>query len=288
MKQKLVSVVTFVAALIIWAASASPAHAQTSCDDAFGEGTYIAGTFFPSARPDWNGVGYPYCGPADYAQIYSRNFGAHGMLDWLPMGGVPRGGVWGRRGPQGYEPVLDGCERPLGGRQRIERAAGIPLLGGGIGRAVGGERGGWIGLVIGAAGAAINDSRYESRAEYEECLEDLEKRPVSLPQGQVRPPSPVPPGYQQPTTQPSGRTPIRSSRREPRFRVVNTWPVDCVLHYDSNEDETWVARRRSSSLRIPQREGNLTATCVTTETGGFREETPDVIGDGEKFVISAP
>lgn len=251
--------------LVIWASSVSPAGAQT-CQTPFGD--HIAGVYFPKAQPGWD-LGGPQM-PC--------------WLEWLPTANVPGGGVWGRRVPGGYEPVMDAHGQPLSGRQRIERGAGITLGGAVIGRAVGGPTGGWIGLAGGVAAALINDSRYRGRDEAPAQPQPTQTPVPAQPSVEI-PPSLYPPDYQPPQ---AGPTKYGSRQREIKYQVVNPWPVDAVVYYDSNPDETWVARRNSSSLLIPRREGTLMAQVATTANGGFIDEEVVVRGDGKKFIIPDP
>lgn len=283
---KLVAIVVTFVTMIIFVASVSTAHGQVFCDGSFGEGTYIGGVFLPSARPDFHGVGYPHCGPADYADIYGRRvyrqFDQFGMLGWYPMAGVPYGGVWGRPTQGGYQPVLDAYERPFSGRQRIERVVGITILGGAIGATIGGERGGWIGTAIGVGGALINDSRYRSNKRGNEEKERAQPYPPEY----QPPPQPPTVEFTPRETMDSQAFRRQSRQREFTYRVINDWPVDILLYYEGDPTgQTWPVRRRSST-RVPRREGVLTAIVVRPAADGtFKEESITVVGDGEKFQI---
>ncbi len=77
---------------------------------------------------------------------------------------IPYGGYYGiRTDGGGFYPMYDRDRRPLSGRQRIERAAGIVGIPAAIGAAAGGWKGGIIGAAIGGGVALLNDSRYRGR-----------------------------------------------------------------------------------------------------------------------------
>ena len=255
----------FVIALIV---SVQPASAQY-CQDLGGE--MIGGVYFPNAQPGrWDRGGYQnYCTPRDYIRS-SRYFDGYGLLDWLPMAGMVGGGVWGRGG----QPVLYSDGQPLTKGQRIERAIGITAIATSIGAAIGGGKGAAIGAGIGGGGALILDSA-TSRGQRSN---QVPSQPQASSEAQANPPPATPP-----QTQVQWR-PVSQIR----YAVVNPWPVDAIVYYDSNPAERWVARRNSSYLQIPRREGTLMAVVTTTATGGFEDLNLVVKGDGKKFVIPQP
>lgn len=73
---------------------------------------------------------------------------------------VMNGGYYGISTPRSFHPMLDQNRRPLSGRQRIERGAGIVAMADGARRIINNPRGaaGWIEAAVGAV--LVNDSRY--------------------------------------------------------------------------------------------------------------------------------
>ena len=271
-----VLIIGFVA-VIVFAASVSTARAQAFCQDPFGE--YIGGIYFPSARPGWDRGGYGPCMPADYANIYGRQvhrwFEQYGMLGWFPMSGVPHGGVWGRPVHGGYQPVLDAYERPLSGRQRFERAAGIVALGTGIGAAKGGGKGAAIGALISGGIAAINDSRYRGRGQ------------THVPPPAVQIPAasqPYPPGYE-----PTMVRPGPQGQREV-VEVRNPFRYDVEIWHSSDPGTTWVIRKNSSRQLPwpPSGESFEGHFRKPQDGGGWALVQVQVNGDGPRFILDPP
>lgn len=274
--------------LVIWAASVSPVGAQT-CQGFGPDGrmsVYVAGLQIPNAGnvPD-PAFATQWCMPNDYSQVYRRHFGQYGVLDWVPMAGVPYGGFWGQAVPGGYQPVLSGDGQPLTGRQRIERGAGIAILGGAIGNAAGGERGGWIGFAAGVGAALINDSRYRGR----DNAPAPQPQPTTPTQPTVQiPPSPYPPDYQPPVA----HTPVRPVRyrSEDMVEVKNPFRYDVEVWHSNDSNTTWFIRR-NTSRRLPwppegeRFEGRFRKP---RNGGGWNLEDVQINADGPRFVLDPP
>ncbi len=278
MKRILVALFVFVAMFAVVA----PASAQAFCQD--GRGEYIGGVYFPSARPGYDRGGYQLCGPADYANIYEhgarRYFDGYGLLDWLPMAGVPYGGMWGRGG----RPYLNGYGQPLGPTGKGALIGGA--LGAGIGIARGGAKGaaagGLIGLGVGAIVGAVVERRHPQQSNQEVSVQQV---PQQTPETSAA--QPYPPDY----------NPVRDGRvaqdvPRPRqatagqtFRVVNSTKLTVFVWDTFNPGQVYtIGPGRTEKVSRP--EGELTGSAwTTTTTGGVEPTDVSIVGDGVKFLV---
>lgn len=270
MRRLFVSAFAFIAAVFV---SVAPASAQT-CQGAFGEAVYIAGLELPNAQPGRYDPAFPsLCSPQDYARM-QRYFPGYGLLQWLPMAGVPFGGVWGRGG----QPYLNGYGQPLGPTGKGALIGGT--LGAGIGVAKAGAKGGFVGVLIGAAGGAIVGLVVERRHPQRSTQASVQQLPVEAPVAQ-----PYPPDYNPARDGRVAQDVPRFQTQGQLFKVVNPTKLTVYIWDQANPDQVYtIGPGRTEKVARP--DGELSGSAwKTNASGGVEPIEVSIVGDGVKFLV---